>query len=227
MTSWGFADCQRDPSAPGYGSTLGRLFLRTLPHHYAPDSTYTWFPLMTPDAMHTILTNLGDIEAYDLARPTATKSVPEVSTYAEVGVVLAGKSFGIPYSGRAAHVIKGDGFFIAPSDSARGEREQRAMLDALTSAPGAVDHIAAKFYQRTRELMVYESWKGVGISHRYVDIVRDVLKFVPLYWACEVVSQLISLRLFVCIDIFSSTGRYQAQEQGGRLGWSVHASGVV
>ena len=41
MTAWGFADCQRDVDAPGYGSMLGRLLLRTLPDCYAPDSTYT------------------------------------------------------------------------------------------------------------------------------------------------------------------------------------------
>lgn len=29
LTSWGFNDCQRDPNAFGFGSTLGRLFLRT------------------------------------------------------------------------------------------------------------------------------------------------------------------------------------------------------
>ena len=109
MTSWGFADCQLDPSAPGYGSTLGRLLLRALPNHYTPDSSYTWFPLMTPNAMQTILTNLGDIELYDLAKPTSTNSAPEIETYRDVGNVLGSDSFGVPYSGRAAHVIKGNG----------------------------------------------------------------------------------------------------------------------
>ena len=110
MTSWGFADCQRDPSAPGYGSTIGRLLLRTLPNHFAPDSTYTWFPLMTPDAMRPILTKLGDLELYDLGKPVTTATVPEVGSYREAGKVLAGSTFGVPYAGRAAHVIKGNGY---------------------------------------------------------------------------------------------------------------------
>jgi hypothetical protein len=48
LTAWGFADCQRDPNAFGFGSTLGRLFLRTLPNHFTENSVYTFFPLMTP-----------------------------------------------------------------------------------------------------------------------------------------------------------------------------------
>lgn len=108
MTAWGFADCQRVPSAPGYGSTLGRLLLRTLPNHYAPDSTYTWFPLMTPKAMGKVLTNLGDLALYDMAKPAPMTDVPEVREYSEAAQVLGAK-FNVPYAGRAAHVIKGDG----------------------------------------------------------------------------------------------------------------------
>lgn len=79
-------------------------------------------------------------------------------------------------------------FFISPSDPVRGQREQRATLDALIGSPGALDEIARSFYQKTRELMVAQSWSVVGKPVRSVDVVRDVLKFVPLYWASEVVS---------------------------------------
>ena len=79
MTAWGFADCQRDAGAPGYGSTLGRLFMRTLPDQFKDDSAYTWFPLMTPDFMQGVLTKLGDIDLYSLKRPEAAKQVPSVS----------------------------------------------------------------------------------------------------------------------------------------------------
>ena len=61
------------------------------------------------------------------------------------------------------------------------------MLDALTGEPGSLDKIADLFYQKTQELMKAESWPCVGKQSRNVDIVRDVLKYVPLYWACEVV----------------------------------------
>ncbi|PSS35388.1 hypothetical protein PHLCEN_2v1661 [Hermanssonia centrifuga] len=187
MTTWGFADCQRDPSAPGYGSTLGRLFLRALPNHYTPDSTYTWFPLMTPGAMQPILKNLNAIELYNFSRPGTKNPSPEIKAYRDVAQVLSkGSDFRVSYTSRAAHVITGKGFFIASDDPVRGQREQQAMLDALTGAAGSLDKITESFYQKTRELMITESWACVGQTVKNVDIVRDVLKYVPLYWACEV-----------------------------------------
>lgn len=186
MTSWGFADCQRDANAPGYGSTLGRLFMRTLPNHYNADSTYTWFPLMTPDAMKTILAKLGDADIYNMARPSPEQHVTDVSEYRDVGQVLDSKGFVPLYHGRAALVIKGRGFFLASNDPATARKEQQAMLEALVGAPGAVDRITEFFYLKTREMMVSESWGSVKRTTKNVDIVRDVLKYVPLYWACEV-----------------------------------------
>ncbi|KAI0078682.1 linoleate diol synthase [Panus rudis PR-1116 ss-1] len=187
MTAWGFQDCQRDPTAPGYGSTLGRLFLRTLPNHFSHNSTYTWFPLMTPQAMKPILKNLGDFQLYDFKRPKENMGVATVSEYKEVMEVLkATERFGMPSHTKAATVITGHGFFIAPQDMFRGEREQRAILKALTGSPDATQKIKEYFYNKTRELMLHECWTGVGTNVRNVNIVRDVLKVVPIYWACEV-----------------------------------------
>lgn len=43
MTTWGLADCTRDPESAGFGSMLGRLLLRALPEQYSEKSIYTWF----------------------------------------------------------------------------------------------------------------------------------------------------------------------------------------
>lgn len=110
MTAWGFQDCQRDPSAPGYGSTLGRLFLRTLPHHYNYDSTYTWFPLMTPQAMKPILRKLGDSHLYDFSKPTVVSDAPSVGDYRSVVEVLRNpERFGLPQHTRAGTIVSGAG----------------------------------------------------------------------------------------------------------------------
>ncbi|KIP10018.1 hypothetical protein PHLGIDRAFT_101881 [Phlebiopsis gigantea 11061_1 CR5-6] len=188
LTSWGFADCQRDPSAPGYGSTLGRLFMRALPQHYTSESSYTWFPLMTPDAMQKILTTLGDSDKYQLARPTPTAAPRTVAAYREVAQVLGAPGFAPLCAGRAAQVISGDGcvFFLASRDAGRAQREQRAMVAALTAAPGSADAIAQFFYDKTRETVVAEAWTLVNQTVKSVDIVRDVLRYLPLYWASEV-----------------------------------------
>ena len=109
MTAWGFADCQRDPNAPGYGSTIGRLLVRALPNHYSADSAYTWFPLMTPEAMDKILTKLDQKSVYDLGKPVVPRPAPEVASYREVATALHSESFSVRYTDRAAKVISGAG----------------------------------------------------------------------------------------------------------------------
>ena len=67
------------------------------------------------------------------------------------------------------------------------------LLSALTGAPDAEASIKSFFYEKTRELIQRESCQGVGTSTHTVDIVRDVLKRVPVYWAADLVSDLIAV----------------------------------
>ena len=78
-------------------------------------------------------------------------------------------------------------FFIASDDPVRAEREQRDIIGALTGEPGSVNKIAEYFFQKTREVIVQESNALVGSTTKTVDLARDVLKFVPIYWAAELV----------------------------------------
>ena len=110
LTSWGFADCQRDESGPGFGSMLGRLILRTLPDQFPSDSTYTWFPLMTPSAMKTVLKDLDMPNVYDYTRPGAVVPVKTVTHYNDAVQILANRDlFNVRYKGRANLVISGKG----------------------------------------------------------------------------------------------------------------------
>lgn len=110
MTSWGFVDCQRDPNGWGFGSTLGRLFLRTLPNDYDEKSVYTWFPLMHPEAMEGYLKDLGKSDGYSVERPKKRAPLTNVSGYVEVGEVLRdAQNFTPVCEQRVSEVIKGKG----------------------------------------------------------------------------------------------------------------------
>ncbi|KAG2338641.1 heme peroxidase [Suillus weaverae] len=181
MTAWGFADCRRDPEAYGFGSTLGRLFLRTLPNDYSKDSIYTWFPLVHPESMEKYLKNLGKLDGYDLARPRPSGPTTTVKGYVEVGQVLRSTDkYVSEYVERAAEVVKGKGFFTA---SANGVEEQKRFISALAPSPEAISAIGKYFNNKTKELIELHSFSLIGQSTRAVNIVRDVLKFVPLNWA--------------------------------------------
>lgn len=110
LTAWGFADCQRDPNAFGFGSTLGRLLLRTLPNNFTENSVYTFFPLMTPESMETNLKELKLLDQYDLSRPKTKTAAHVVSSYRQVGEIVNDHSaFSSPYALRAARVLSGKG----------------------------------------------------------------------------------------------------------------------
>lgn len=113
MTCWGFADCQRDTSGPGFGSMLGRLILRTLPDQFPSDSTYAWFPLMTPTAMTKVLTDLNMPTTYTFGRPGLQEPVKTVTEYRDATQILSHRElFNVRYKGRASLVISGKGYVI-------------------------------------------------------------------------------------------------------------------
>jgi linoleate 10R-lipoxygenase len=191
LTAWGYADCVRSPENPGFGSMLGRLFLRTLPDEYTENSTYAWFPLMTPQAMDEVLTKLNQKEKYDLVRPTSVSGAREFKEYGEVDGILKNKEkFRHPFLPRISRVIRGPGFFLATDAPERGEREQRSIFKALAETPEQVEAITKFFYETTKALIAKESYKLVGGQKSALDIVRDVFRVVPIQWvASQVVSK--------------------------------------
>ena len=80
-------------------------------------------------------------------------------------------------------------FFIASNEPSKAAREQRELVEALVGKGGGEDNVKRFFFEKTRELVERESCRAVGSSTRTVDVVRDVLKVVPIYWACDMVSR--------------------------------------
>ncbi|KII87382.1 hypothetical protein PLICRDRAFT_253826 [Plicaturopsis crispa FD-325 SS-3] len=186
LTAWGFADCQRDADGAGFGSMLGRLLLRTLPENYTENSVYTWFPLMTPEAMQTILKNLGQADKYDFTRPEGQRPPRVISEYADIAQILQQTgAFLPPYVARASTVIRGEGFFLATGDAARAKQDRQSIISALVNTPEAAIDIAQSFYDETVRKIKGHSYAVVGGSTLNIDIVRDVLKFVPLQWSSK------------------------------------------
>ncbi|KAF9038426.1 linoleate diol synthase [Panaeolus papilionaceus] len=177
LTAWGFADCQRDPNAFGFGSTLGRLFLRTLPNNYTENSVYTFFPLMTPESMKVNLTNLKVLDQYDVSRPKPHNPIHQVKGYNQVASVLNDKvNFTTPYKARADRVIPGPGFFPAES-----EKDQQGVL-AVLSQPELIKELGEFFFENTTKHIKQNSYKLVDSNVHGVDLVRYVLRNVTMEW---------------------------------------------
>ncbi|KAJ8521263.1 hypothetical protein ONZ45_g2030 [Pleurotus djamor] len=179
LTAWGFADCQRDAKAFGFGSTLGRLFTRTLPRHFNNNSVYTFFPLMTPESMKKHLTDMGCLGDYDLARPKEIAPVIPTGDYAQIGEILNKKDIFVPpYAAQAGKIIRGKGFFTATSDD-----KEYDMIIAAINDPESVKLTGEFFLTTTKKLIQSQSYALVGGKIRCVDVVRDVFKLAPIMWA--------------------------------------------
>lgn len=79
----------------------------------------------------------------------------------------------------SAHIIyPHNRFYTAGTDT-----EQAIITGALAKTPEATDKIGKFFYEATLKLITAGSFSLVGKKTHGVDIVRDVLKLVPIYWA--------------------------------------------
>jgi linoleate 10R-lipoxygenase len=89
---------------------LGRLILRTLPGEFTENSTYTWFPLQTPESMKVFLSRLGTADLYSFSRPGTAPVVACAKEYNDVQLILGSKQFVHPYGAKAARVVSGEGY---------------------------------------------------------------------------------------------------------------------
>ena len=218
LTAWGYADCTRSVENPGFGSMLGRLFLRTLPDEFTDNSSYAWFPLMTPQAMDEILTELGQRDEYDLERPKSAYGAREFKEYGEVSGILGNtEKFSYPFLNRVSRVIHGHGFFLATSSPKRGEEERRQIFKALAETEDQVNEITQFFYKNTRALISEHSYELVGGKKKALDVVRDVFRVVTIQWVASLVSGRDSFTARLsCLtrNPYSFSGLHYTQEAG-------------
>ncbi|KIJ55788.1 hypothetical protein M422DRAFT_152180 [Sphaerobolus stellatus SS14] len=191
LTTWGFQDCQRDTSNAGFGSMLGRLFLRTLPEHFTDDSVFTWFPLMTPEAMKENLSKLGVSEKYSFERPGVAPKVQVVESFTAIKDILDNNaSFTTPYTSRAKDVIESRGFLSSLDDFKTHEADRRLLRAAFADDRTTLQKAEAFYFTKTQELIRAQSYSLSNVEGRAVDIVGEVLNLVPIYFVSQVITGL-------------------------------------
>jgi hypothetical protein len=75
-----------------------------------------------------------------------------------------------------------DRFFLASNNDAEGHRDQQEILHVLQPSAYQTEKIAHYFYEKTRKVIISKSFTVSDKGVKIVDIVRDVLRYVPLYW---------------------------------------------
>jgi linoleate 10R-lipoxygenase len=233
LTAWGFADCQRDPNGPGNGNMLGRLILRCFPDEFSDNSTYTWFPFQTPESMEVFLRNLGTADRYDFNRPPNSTPTAIAKEYNDVQQILGSAQFRRPYGDKGERIVSGEGrvtimirihaprslnghrnrFFLASNKEAESQHDQRDVLRVL-GTQDQTDKNAHYFYEKTRDLIELKSYSLIDKNIKFVDIVRDVLRYVPLHWAATSLVREFEMLALIRRSLTASwIGRFDAQSK--------------
>lgn len=163
LTNWGYNEVQYDLNV-NHGCVFYKLFLRAFPGHFAHNSVYAHYPMVTPAENRRILTALKRAELFTWDRPGPGGSRPrcaEVRTHGGARQVLdhrADRFRSVWNESFAALMGRGRG--RQPSN------EQRLSGDGWEGTVKA-------FYVDVMERLFREKSYILGGS-RHVDVVRDV-----------------------------------------------------
>ena len=136
----------------------------------------------------------GILKLYN-ALPPPTEPIPHaqsVNTSKGVKRVLTDmRAFKTVYGKAMEYLTNGYGFFLAFDDPAKHTRAREMMGKALWKDRRRMEEWAEMYEHKARDLINARHWGHTGVSPGglggsvYVDIVRDVLKVVPVHWVCE------------------------------------------
>lgn len=166
FTSWGYADCQFDTEDGSYGGMLTKLLFRTLPECYPAGSAYAHFPFLVPHRIRTAIENRDPelVGEYKWTRPTVPSSPVPVSDFPR------------SEQGLQRRVREITGYEDLPS---------KELERLLFSAEALKNHRSS--FARFTDVQIREQSIAVGTGTRYVDIVRDVINMVPVFWVAAII----------------------------------------
>ena len=105
-----------------------------------------------------------------------------------------------------------DRFFLASNNDTESKRDQTEVLRVLRATPERAEQIAHYFYEKTRELINIKSYSLTDKNIKFVDIVRDVLRYVPLHWAATELVRKFEMSMWIPRSLTASwIGRFDAE----------------
>lgn len=183
LTNWGFSEVSSDLTIDN-GCVFYKLFTRTLPNNFEPNSVYAHFPLNVPGEMKRALTKRKKAYKYTFARPTPIRKSQMVFSFAAADQILKDQeAFKVPW-GEAMHALLGSsakGFMLAGDERSNAESRSR-MERALYMGPhsrsvpsGNEKWIGEvrRFYEETMTSLLKEKSYKLGKTNN-IDIIRDL-----------------------------------------------------
>jgi hypothetical protein len=174
LTTWGYNDCQADTADGSFGGMMTKLLFRHLPDYYPAGSAYAHFPMMVPEKMVDFAKGYPDDvwRKYNWDRPSVPAGPPVVvNSYSGVQTLFSQPTIYTPCSQQRLEILTGG---VQLDFTFSVER-------VLTNDQG-LDNAAQTLSNLMDVLIKTKQLKGVGAHTNYIDIVRDVINLVPVYW---------------------------------------------
>ncbi|KAF4610183.1 hypothetical protein D9613_010597 [Agrocybe pediades] len=190
LTTWGYQDCQYDTQDGSYGGLLTKLLFRTLPDYYPRGSSYAHFPFLQTSWMKKHLSEAKPelCKKYTWDRPSPLPRVTRVDTFKEVQELLADhKTYISAYDSRLWNCIKP----ALLHDLQRTPEARNTLLSAVEELSTAIfkksdNNVAELFSKITTDLIMEKSLSFTKDNTFTVDVVKDVINLVPVYWVSHV-----------------------------------------
>lgn len=216
LTPFGFTEGSRNINNAAHGGMLGKIIARALPNHYNDSSVYTHFPLITPTgqrySMDKVLATRGVLDKYSIDKP-----VPQLPTQVVVDAKVIGQilgfigttgtaAFATPYLQNIKDVKLDKGFLAVIDDFVSYNKATTLLKQIVFNSPAALSRTLGWFHDRTLELIREKNLTLADPSKHTVDLVKDVLRLVPVHWSS---SQVAGLPLKT---VFEPRGVYYEQQ---------------
>ncbi|KAG9025874.1 hypothetical protein FS837_004792 [Tulasnella sp. UAMH 9824] len=185
LTAWGMQDCNRDPQNSANGGMLGKLLGRCLPNHFPADSSYTNFPFVVPSKMEGFLTKVGTAGQYTFTRPVPSKAVAPVTKYHDVIAALASPELASTVPRNASKVLPGRGYLAFYDTATVNEADKKLIADAFVPNSIVLQRQVDFLARTTAMLLKEKSYSLVGDNKQSVNVVRDVINLLPVYFISE------------------------------------------
>ncbi|KAG9031228.1 hypothetical protein FRB95_002930 [Tulasnella sp. JGI-2019a] len=182
LTAWGFNDCQRNTKNSANGGVLCSLLLRHLPDQYSPNSSYTIFPLVTPEAINLFFQRKGIAQNYSFERPVMQRPVRAITNYGAAEAALGHPDVMSDVPRDAMDVLPGRGYFASLNMPKEHREDQNLILHTFTD-PSFVTEQVAFLENLTSNLIKERSYNLVGAANRSVNVVREVLNMASVHFA--------------------------------------------
>jgi len=194
-TNFGYQECQSDNTIDN-GRVIYKLFLRTLPHNFEPNSVYAHYPFTEPKEMKRILQNRNIDHKYSFDRPAPIPQPEMIFTYeAATKIMNDQETFKVTW-GKAMEYLMGPeakDFMLAGDEPANAE-SRKMMENALYQGESSrvvtprgdekwLGEVKTFYESITTKLLQQKSYKLGNFNQ--VDLIRDVGNLAHVHFSAE------------------------------------------